>query len=529
MAEPITMQKLTDASFDADTLEAAVNEDKMVMSRLGKEYASVPMASRLLVENNLLGARPFSTYAKMTAPDVDPPLVDGNYAVVTNDGALGANGVYEKVDGVWVYLKYNKRSSAGGALWFKTLSSTVVNFDKETRTLSWSGEILTPTQLRADGRIKLGAYSLQFSTESYQVLWLDLRDINKPDFSAATSLKVSTYNPIEPDSFQSKEYQLPIFYCNKGVGSAVAGFFENELADKSLYTATKTRFKKDTATKMSIYQKGRNKNFIEFNFEHEVNAYDPTNAFGNLDCWRIKGAWECNQNLERILEIAQGGAWEMAIREKGVEDSVGTYHGDEVLKSAYFIIDGRVYLAASLFDVINPASFEFVQESDLYRCNTQTKIAKVLRRYEWQDNGFVLTQRIEWMAAVVVQDAWLAMIPSYRKSDNGNGLQVTDSAMRTSNGIVTRDVNMSVPDFAMVDTPFYDGDVAKLWGVTSGIAFDLEIIESPNLPEQTLHFSSAAAYNKFYFDVTGYRKNDYLTAIDEVWKCKAKFGVYTAN
>ena len=56
MAESITIQKLTDVGLDADTLGEFANEDKMVKSRLGAEYPSAPMASRLLVENGLLGA-----------------------------------------------------------------------------------------------------------------------------------------------------------------------------------------------------------------------------------------------------------------------------------------------------------------------------------------------------------------------------------------------------------------------------------------------------------------------------------------
>lgn len=107
MAEILTTQDFIDGRLDTRTLKEAVNEDKMIVSRLGKEYASVPMASRLLVENGLLGARGFSTYAKMTAPDVDPPLLDGDYAVVTNDSALDKNGVYQKISGEWVFANYN--------------------------------------------------------------------------------------------------------------------------------------------------------------------------------------------------------------------------------------------------------------------------------------------------------------------------------------------------------------------------------------------------------------------------------------
>ena len=103
VAKLLTTQDMIEGHLDTQTLKEAVNEDKMITSRLGKEFASVPMASRLLVENGLLGATPFSTYAAMTAS----ALVDGDYAVVTNDSDLDKNGVYEKVSGAWVYSKYN--------------------------------------------------------------------------------------------------------------------------------------------------------------------------------------------------------------------------------------------------------------------------------------------------------------------------------------------------------------------------------------------------------------------------------------
>ncbi|MCG3808946.1 hypothetical protein I3252_05535 [Psychrobacter sp. Ps4] len=103
MAELLTIQDSIDGHLDTQTLKEAVNEDKIITARLGREYASVPMASRLLVENGLLGATPFSTYSAMTAS----ALADGDYAIVTNDVDLSKNGVYQKIGGAWVYSEYN--------------------------------------------------------------------------------------------------------------------------------------------------------------------------------------------------------------------------------------------------------------------------------------------------------------------------------------------------------------------------------------------------------------------------------------
>lgn len=142
MTEPITIQKLVNADVDTDTLKEAVNEDKWITARLGKEYASVPMASRLLVENGLLGARPFSTYVKMIAPDIDPPLVEGDYAVVTNDATPTRNGIYQKLNGEWVYSKYNQYignqiNKQMTALPILSNSNTTYDIDENNLNLAW--------------------------------------------------------------------------------------------------------------------------------------------------------------------------------------------------------------------------------------------------------------------------------------------------------------------------------------------------------------------------------------------------------
>ncbi len=80
-----------------------LNEDVWVQTNKGTQYPSAPMASRLLVENGLVGATPFATKADMQAS----ALVDGDFAVVTQEESPEDNGVYEKLSGVWTYSKYN--------------------------------------------------------------------------------------------------------------------------------------------------------------------------------------------------------------------------------------------------------------------------------------------------------------------------------------------------------------------------------------------------------------------------------------
>lgn len=103
MAEPITIQKLIDASLDADSLEVLVNGDENtdVTARLGETYPSVKKAIKTLFENGGLPATPFKTKALMTAS----ALVDGDYAMVTDGG--DDNGLYVKTAGAWVKSDYD--------------------------------------------------------------------------------------------------------------------------------------------------------------------------------------------------------------------------------------------------------------------------------------------------------------------------------------------------------------------------------------------------------------------------------------
>ena len=103
MAEPITMQQLTDASIDTDSFEVLVNGDENtdVNTRLGETYPSAKKAINTLFTNGGLPAQPFKTKALMTASS----LVDGKYAQVTDETAN--NGLYLKTNGAWVKSSYD--------------------------------------------------------------------------------------------------------------------------------------------------------------------------------------------------------------------------------------------------------------------------------------------------------------------------------------------------------------------------------------------------------------------------------------
>ncbi len=134
------VQTMSDASVDADTLGEFANEDKTVTSRMGLEYPSAPMASRLVVENGLLGATPFNTYAAMSAS----VLVNGDYAVVTNDVTTANNGFYQKKSGVWEFLQWNPLSQ------LVSFYSDVMQYEPQTDVDIIESENLYQSALKAN-------------------------------------------------------------------------------------------------------------------------------------------------------------------------------------------------------------------------------------------------------------------------------------------------------------------------------------------------------------------------------------------
>lgn len=109
MAEALTIQGMIDANVDVNTIEQAANEDMIVTARNGREFASVPMASRIILEQGTIDATLETTKAAL---DADTVLVDGDFALVYNDDDVDLNGYYQKQSGVWEYLPYNIQRQA---------------------------------------------------------------------------------------------------------------------------------------------------------------------------------------------------------------------------------------------------------------------------------------------------------------------------------------------------------------------------------------------------------------------------------
>ncbi|PAT63915.1 sialate O-acetylesterase [Psychrobacter sp. JB193] len=110
MAEPITLQRLIDASMDSESLEVVVNGDDStdVETRLGGTYPTLAKAIKTILEQGTLNATLFKTKALMESS----ALVDDSYALVTDDAVADNNGYYQKQSSEWVFSGYNPSAQA---------------------------------------------------------------------------------------------------------------------------------------------------------------------------------------------------------------------------------------------------------------------------------------------------------------------------------------------------------------------------------------------------------------------------------
>ena len=100
MANAVTMQQLINASLDTDALETAINgaDNQDVQTRLNKKYPTLAKAIKLMLQNSIFEAKPFSILSELVA---DKTLANGSFAFVYNDSD-GNNGLYYKANGQWI-------------------------------------------------------------------------------------------------------------------------------------------------------------------------------------------------------------------------------------------------------------------------------------------------------------------------------------------------------------------------------------------------------------------------------------------
>lgn len=409
-----------------------------------------------------------------------------------------------------------------------------VEWDPTTNTLSWP-TIVFITDKVSNNRIKLLAGSYQF-TESYEVCYLDLNDVVSGEDTPASAVKGGRYYGSDSDIYTGNLMQLPLYaFYNSNYHFPVGNFPEPQpIAPLSKFQQNEIVVKK-TSGNIDFYIKGTNPKsdkYLKYSLKHFVVPHDGgATGNSNSNLWRLYEGFEVlrtgeyeflNDGVNAFGQIINAGEWECAIHEVGQPDFMGGYHGDEVLTTVTLLVDG-VEKDLTTTENIRGEHVKFVQVSKLYQCNTQTEVADHIKVYDISKDGIKLHQKIKWLAALDIDDAYLAMLPIKRLQNDTSGKQVTDRAFTNYDYIVD---DVSVEGFSGgVNTKRHGITQANIWGSTSGIAAELTIEPKQVLPNSEMNISNATQYNKLYFDFSGV----HTTAVNEEWEQTSYYKITTSN
>ncbi|WP_433846889.1 hypothetical protein [Acinetobacter proteolyticus] len=441
---------------------------------------------------------------------------------------LFVNDLYGYGGGVLNKNKYTNRPV--GDVWLKQAPCRIY-WDATTRTLSWSGALILPNR-GLNRRYRLSAGSITFAAGGLQTAYIDLNlAASNGDIDPTVAVKTGIYTgTATTETFENLSSQMPfyVFHSNiDGEHYPVGGFppatiinmpmAYNDLDDNDIVVIVGN-------SAIDVYTKGSRRlsnKYMDWRIARQTAPFDPSDPYGNVDCWRITGVYEAEKpqssyaftRTRESQPIIAAGEVECAILEDGKADFIGGFHGDEVLTDYHFMVDGKP-IDFSVKTTYLCKKFELIQVSDLFRVNTQTKVADHTKHLIFENRKLRLKQYIKWQMSLIIKAAMMTMLPIKRKRFDTSGEQITDTAMREQSWALE---NVSEAGFTQVPTV---GSLpnAEIWGPT-GISASVEFVKHPNLPNATFYISNPENYNKLYYSVAGNFLGDerYTTTATERW------------
>lgn len=419
---------------------------------------------------------------------------NGGVALTACDGFVRIKNSFDKSDQVNLRGRYLE--------WQAVTAATIATFNPNTKVLSWNGFILAPF---IDGtgnvkRIRLSALSVQLNA-NFDVVYIDLTQLNAASkdivqADVGTVLKVGSYST----GFEHTANQIPIakYDGNRNKVFPAAGFVsivDTGAVDPTDKTSTDYFQYEKTATGLSVFLPTTIGKNIKLGLKKQVIPFDGTSLDSQSDLWRLFEAWKVNSiTKENELMICNSGEWECALNVVGATDHVGGYHGDELQLNSIFYIDG----VSESQDVIKSGEAKeimFSQESIIYFQNTQTPLANHKKMLTFTKEGVLLKQKVTFLAEANLASAWLTMVPIMRTVGSD---QITDKSSRSEDYFLQVDDN-ELEGFVRRYTPVVDGSKLKVWGETSKVALDVELVKTANWnSNQNVFITNGGGYNKIY-------------------------------
>lgn len=400
--------------------------------------------------------------------------------------------------------------SQNGFIWQRGQSTTSVTFDPDTKELRLFGYIVAPySKISGSNRIRIEGTHTFTMTGQTNALWLDLSavpsDGNITTANIASIIKLGAYSDSSTIAYRARFNQIPLVIYDgfsnrcKEVGNFISvNNIGSSVADTALY------FDK-TDVRLNVYFPSANGGKVRISMLHQVVPAGQTGSIGsNSDLWRIYTANLCDKDFVVGDQIVNEGEWECAIQHtidtqaEGVaKDFVGGYHGDEVLSTAYFTLDGVKQNADFLQTGVKKfTEICLAQKSTIYFQGTTTPLAEHWKYVTFNANGVNVKQKLLIVGDTSVRPLYMCLFPIMRVV---SGTQYLESSARSTDYFTQIDDN-SVGGLPSRYSVLQANLGFKQWG-SSGLSSKVTVHNMTQLVQTNnayIQITSSPAYNKLY-------------------------------
>ena len=265
---------------------------------------------------------------------------------------------------------------------------------------------------------------------------------------------------------------------------------------------------------------------------NELNAY-------NALSWRLDKAFSydyINGDLSKRFIIVNSGEYEMALQIDGRNDFIGGIaHGDEVLETITFFIDGNKINDISLItDFTNFKEFKVVETTLLYdpadeaTLETRAQYSPVAihgKEYIFNKDGIKLSQFVQWLKEETLTASYMTMFPIVRGNDSVSVTQITDT-FYANDDYINYDVSTIVGASGNAWAWRKNCTKAFIWSNISGVSASVEMLKQTNIDNigaRQFKVQDSAYYNKMYWSVCGVGGALYTVNINDRFETETQY------
>lgn len=266
------------------------------------------------------------------------------------------------------------------------------------------------------------------------------------------------------------------------VSPYIADWMATIKTNKMPYVSYATDFNYESATEgLNIYVPAT-VGYVKYSIIHSVNA----NA--NADNWRLSRAYAVDDSFSNERQLTKEGAeWDMALMIDGRSDFIGgSVHGDEVMTSIKFMLDGKeVTDLSTLSSLTKFTTLQIVQTSNGYDPNDSTTVALThAKTHTVTADGITTEQTVEWKGDYALKNCFLAMMPPLKEYTDHYKLNGAEIGSPIEYGFYSKVTS------------------AVVYGEESGVSFEMSISEYPyynNGRTFRMTDNGGLSYNKMYY------------------------------